>query len=126
MQVFEFITRTAKRRIQRQRAAWEGRSTRYPLVLEIRYTTTGLFVLQGAGTGRTIDMSSSGLRFAAHEPLPTGQAIEMLVEWPVMLEGDIRLHLALSGVVVRTHGTEVAVRIHHYDFRTRGPGVAVS
>lgn len=125
MQVFEFIKRPAKRRIQRQRAAWEGSaSTRYPLVLEIRYTTTGLFALQktGTGTGQTIDMSSSELRFAADEPLPAGQAIEALVEWPARLDGDIGLHLALSGVVVRTNGTEVALRIHRYDFRTRSLG----
>jgi len=107
----------------RRHATGEGRtSSRYPLVLEVRYTASGRFALQKTGTGQTIDMSSSGLRFAADAPLATGQAIEVLVSWPALLDGDIGLQLALSGFIVRTNGTEVALRIHHYHFSTRALG----
>ena len=115
---------TKRRRIRlRQEAARKLRvSTRYPLVLEVRYSTSGRLTPKQTGTGRTIDMSSSGLRFTADGPLLTGQTIDVFVDWPALLHGDIGLQLALSGVIVRTNGTEAALKIYGYDFRTRSPG----
>jgi hypothetical protein len=72
-----------------------------------------------AGTGRTIDLSSSGLRFTADRPLPVGQGIRLYIDWPALLNGKVKMQLAISGEVVRTHGTEVALRILQHDFRTR-------
>ena len=74
------------------------------------------------GTGRTIDMSSSGLRFTVDRPLPIGQRIEVYIDWPPLLDREIKLQLAISGVVVRTNGTEVALQILRHDFRTRSVG----
>jgi hypothetical protein len=71
------------------------------------------------GTGRTIDMSSSGLRFMADRPLMTGQRIWAYINWPAVLGRDIKLQLAVLGVVVRTNGTEVALQIERHDFKTR-------
>jgi hypothetical protein len=124
MPAFESMKPPIKPRTQLQQdAAREVRvSSRYPVVLAVRYTTAGRFAPEKTGTGRTIDMSSSVLRFAADGPLTPGQVIEVLVDWPALLDGDIRLQLALSGVIFRTVGTEVALRIQHYDFRTRSRG----
>jgi hypothetical protein len=74
------------------------------------------------GTGRTVDMSSSGLRFIADRPLMKGQRIWAYINWPAVLDKDIKLQLAVLGVVVRTNGTEVALQIERHDFKTRSAG----
>ena len=94
---------SSKRRGRSERRA----HIRFPTTLEVRYTTSGR-----QGRGHTIDLSSSGLRFRADKPLLTGQSIAVYIDWPILLEGDVKLQLVLSGVVVRTDGTEVAVQIH--------------
>ena len=93
-------------------------STRYPVILEIQYTT-----LEGngpvrVGTGRTIDLSSSGISFTSDTPLLTGQRIKASIDWPVMLNGNVRLQLIVSGVVARAEGTKIAMQIEGHDFRT--------
>ena len=74
------------------------------------------------GTGYTIDLSSSGLRFRADKllkPLPIGQRIRVFIDWPVLLDGNVKLQLDLSGVVVRTEGREVAVQVYKHRMKTR-------
>jgi hypothetical protein len=71
------------------------------------------------GTGRTIDVSSSGLRFTADHPLLIGHRILAYIDWPALLSGGIKLQLVISGVVIRTNGTEVALKIERHDFKTR-------
>ena len=93
--------------------------TRFPLTLELRFTAPGAAKLTSVGTGRTIDLSSSGLRFIADRPLVVGQSIGIYVDWPVLLHGNIKMQLAISGIVVRTNGTEAAVHIYEHHFRTR-------
>jgi len=94
-------------------------STRYPMTLEVRYATSGRHAGVEMGSGRSIDVSSSGLRFTADRPLLAGQRLEVSIHWPVLLGGAIKLQLVIAGVVVRTNGSEVALQIHRHDFRTR-------
>jgi hypothetical protein len=97
-------------------------STRFSLNLEVRYTILGGNKPVRVGVGRTIDVSSSGLRFMADTPMLTGQKIVVHIDWPVLLDGDTKLQLVISGVVVRTDGTEAALQIQRHDFRTRHAG----
>ena len=92
------------------------------MTLEVRYTTSSRQKPVQMGTGHTIDLSSSGLRFRADKPLQTGQWIVVYIDWPVLLEGDVKLQLVISGVVVRIDGTEVAVQIHQHEMKTRSVG----
>lgn len=94
-------------------------SSRFNMTLELRYTTLGGNGQAKMGTGHTIDLSSSGLRFIADNPLLTGQRIELYIDWPARLYGEVRLQLAVLGVVVRTNGREAALAIERHDFRTR-------
>ena len=71
------------------------------------------------GSGRTIDVSSAGLSFTADRPLLPGQHLEVSIDWPVLLDGAVRLHLIMSGDVVRTDGTTAALQIRRHEFRTR-------
>ena len=92
------------------------------MTLELRYATPGITEPARMGTGRTIDLSSSGLRFNADRPLVVGQRIAVCVDWPVLLHGSVKMQLAMSGTVVRTNGMEVAIQIYEHDFRTRSVG----
>ena len=77
------------------------------------------------GSGLTINVSSSGLSFTSDRPLSIGQRLDLSVDWPVRLRGDIQLQLVLSGVVVRTTGVVTALRIERHEFRTRRAGLWV-
>jgi hypothetical protein len=64
-------------------------------------------------------MSSSGLRFTADTPLSRGQRLDMAIDWPVLLDGGVQLQLVVRGVVVRSDGSVIALRIEGHEFRTR-------
>ena len=93
--------------------------SRYNLALELSYCVIGGSRCGEAGRGRTLDVSSAALRFAAERPLTAGGWMEIVVEWPTLLDGRIPLQLIATGVVVRTRGTETVVKIEHYMFKTR-------
>ncbi len=97
-------------------------SVRFPVNLEVRYSVVGHCVPAESGSGRTIDMSSSGLSFTADKPLSIGQRLDMSIDWPVLLDGGVQLQIVASGVVVRTTGAVAAIRIERHDFRTRRAG----
>jgi hypothetical protein len=92
---------------------------RFPLNLEIRYSGAGHRGPDVNGSGRTIDVSSSGLSFTADRPLSIGQKLDLYIDWPVRLDGHVQLQLVSSAVVVRTTGTVTAVRIERHEFRTQ-------
>ena len=94
-------------------------STRFPLTLEVRYVVLGQGAPAETGTGRTIDLSSSGLSFTAERPLATGQRIDVSIDWPVLLGGGVQLQLIMSGKVVRSDGSATALQIERHEFRTR-------
>jgi hypothetical protein len=92
------------------------------MTLEIRYVILSRGVEVATGSGRTIDLSSSGLSFTAEGRLLTGQQLDVSINWPVLLDGRVQLQLIVSGSVVRTDGSVTALRIERHEFRTRrGP-----
>jgi len=95
-------------------------SVRFPVNLEVRYSVLGHCVPAESGSGRTIDMSSSGLSFTTDRPLSIGQRLDLSIDWPVLLDGGAQLQIVASGVVVRTAGAVTAIRMERHDFRTRG------
>jgi hypothetical protein len=100
-------------------------STRFPLDLELRYSVAGRASLVESGTGHTIDLSSSGLAFTPDRPLLIGQKLDISIDWPILLDGGIRLQVVTSGVVVRTSGTVTALRVKQHEFKTRRVGLKV-
>src|ERR1035441_10941393 len=57
-------------------------STRFALALEVRYVASDRRAPVEMGSGRTIDLSSSGLSFTADRPLPTGQRLGLVLPPP--------------------------------------------
>ena len=100
-------------------------SVRVPMDLEVRYRVVRRRRPVENGSGRTIDISSSGLSFTADRPLSIGQTRDGYIDWPVLLDGGVQLQIVASGVVVRTTGAVTAIRIERHDFRTRRAGPRV-
>ena len=94
-------------------------SVRVPVNLEVRCSVVGHRKPDENGSGRTIDMSSSGLSFTADRPLSIGQTVDLSIDWPVLLGEGVQLQLVTSGVVVRSAGAVIALRIGRHEFRTR-------
>jgi PilZ domain len=105
------------------KAAWPDRraSIRFPVTLDIRYSVSHRPA--ETGSGQIIDLSSSGLRFAAQGPLEPGLKLDVAINWPVRLDGRVQLQLILTGTVVWSSETEIALRIQRHDFRTRRVGL---
>ena len=97
-------------------------SVRVPVNLEVRCSVVGHRKPDENGSGRTIDMSSSGLSFTADRPLSIGQKLDLSIDWPVLLDGDVQLQMVASGVIVRTAGAVTALRMGRHAFRTRRAG----
>ena len=97
---------------------------RYPLALRLRYSVLNPRTAKPeTGSGQTIDLSSSGLRFLAEKPIEPGRRVELFLDWPFLLDNDVELQLIASGTVVRNNGSEVALRMQRHDFKTRGRGL---
>jgi hypothetical protein len=94
-------------------------TVRFPVNLELRYSVVGHRRPAENGSGRTIDMSSSGLSFTPDTPLSIGQTLDVSIDWPVLLDGGVPLQLVVSGVVVRSGGAVIAMRIERHEFKTR-------
>ena len=94
-------------------------SVRFPLTLDVRYSVLHRTGPIETGSGQLVDVSSSGLRFTAQAPVERGLKLDVAINWPVLLDGRIQLQLTVSGVVIRSSGNEVSMRIQKHDFRTR-------
>jgi len=118
------MKRQTERRVRTPEGASSERraSTRFSLNLEVRYTVSGSPGTAETGSGRTIDLSSSGLRFATPRPLEPGLRLDVAIEWPVLLDGGVHLQLVAAGVVVWSKGAETALRIQRHELRTRRVG----
>jgi len=99
---------------------------RYPIALEVEYKVLRKGRVERLGLGRTLNVSSGGVLFEAHEPLPAGGSIELLMHWPFLLEGVCPLKLVIHGSVVRSDSKGIAVRSKHHEFRTAGSRFSMS
>jgi hypothetical protein len=73
-----------------------------------------------SGSGNTVDLSSGGLLFDAGRHLPAGLNVEISISWPVLLHSVAPLQLVISGRIVRSNGTMIAIRSVQHEFRTAG------
>jgi PilZ domain len=119
------MDRPSERRVRLSKDPGPGRRARarFPLTLDVRYSVSHRGAPVESGSGQIIDLSSSGLRFAAQRPLEPGLKLDVAINWPVLLDGCVQLQLIVTGVVVWSSGTETALRIQRHGFRTRSVGL---
>ena len=73
-----------------------------------------------SGTGKTRNISSSGVWFATDNVLGTGLPVELSMSWPARLNDVCPMKLMIYGCVVRSDKEGAALAIERYEFRTQG------
>ncbi len=71
------------------------------------------------GVGKILDISSKGVRFTTNDMLTPGLRVELDVNWPTRLNAACLIKLMVYGCVVRSDTGAAAIKIEHYEFRTR-------
>lgn len=104
-----------------QSIAGDRRSDRrYELPLELRWKLIRRRKVLYTGEGQTLDLSSGGILFDSRRPLPVGLDVELSISWPILLNNSAPLQLVVMGRIVRSTGTQVAIRMVQHEFRTAG------
>ncbi len=89
---------------------------RYPVGVDVFYKLTRNATTLDQGSGRTVDFSGTGVLFQPDRRLPSGVELELLIDWPVQIDGVTVLHAAISGRVVRSTADGTAVEIRRFRF----------
>jgi hypothetical protein len=92
---------------------------RFPIERDARYRVYKRSTIE-VGTGKTINMSSTGVLFTTQRALKPGERIELSAAWPAQLDNKCPLKLVMSGRVIRASDAVAAMVIERYEFRTQG------
>jgi hypothetical protein len=106
--------RHASARVRERRQA-----CRYPIEMVLEYRLMGRGALIGAGQGRTVDISSSGILFEAERTLPPQRIIHLSIDWPACRDSTGAMVLHATGRTVRRRGRRTAVLMERHEFRMR-------
>lgn len=93
---------------------------RFDIEQEVRYKMLYGQRIAETGTGKTLNISSSGVWFTTETMLTTGMPVELSMNWPVLLNETCPMKLMIYGCVVRSNEKGAAVAIERYEFRTQG------
>jgi len=93
---------------------------RFLIDQEVRYKMLYGQRIAETGTGRTVNISSSGVWFSTETMLTSGMPIELSMNWPILLNDVCPMKLMIYGCVVRSNERGAAVAIERYEFRTQG------
>ncbi|HLK49514.1 MAG TPA: hypothetical protein VKT49_15335 [Bryobacteraceae bacterium] len=93
---------------------------RFHIEQEVRYKMLYGQRIAETGTGKTLNISSSGVWFTTESMLTTGMPVEVSMNWPVLLNDSCPMKLMIYGCVVRSNEKGAAVAIERYEFRTQG------
>lgn len=88
---------------------------RFPFTAQAEYVVAG-----NRAMATTRDISSGGVFLKTDEILRLGESIQVLIDWPVLLDQRCRLRLVVFGRILRSNGSGTAVGITRYEFRIRG------
>jgi hypothetical protein len=91
---------------------------RYEISLELRWKLIRRKQIIDTGSGRTVNLSSSGILFESPRPLPPGAHIELSIAWPALLQNVTPLQLIACGRIVRGDGYRIAMRMMQHEFKT--------
>lgn len=99
------------------------KSSRFPIERELRYKTLNQRSEILSGSGKTLNISSSGVLFTSDHDLPVGTRLEVSISWPAQLNEKCLLNLVARGRITRHMKGQLALQIQQYEFRTQSrPG----
>jgi hypothetical protein len=93
---------------------------RFHIEQDVRYKMLYGQRIAEMGSGRTQNISSSGIWFTTENMLTIGMPVEISMNWPVLLNETCPMKLMIYGCVVRSNEKGAAVAIERYEFRTQG------
>ena len=93
---------------------------RLPIAQDVRYKMLFGQRIAETGTGKTVNISSSGVWFTTDSVLTLGIPVELSMNWPVLLNESCPMKLMIYGCVVRSTDRGAAVLVERYEFRTQG------
>ena len=91
---------------------------RYPTEHTVFYKVLYGENIGQVGEGRTLDLSSSGVRFTTESQLPVGVPVEVIIVWPVLQESAVSVKLVMDGIVVRADEHAASVHASSSEFQT--------
>jgi len=99
-----------------------GAKRRYPLQMRVHYRVVeGLATLM-RGSGTTVTVGSTEIRFRSPRPLPEGAHVALVIEWPARFGGLYPLELCVAGTLGPGAAEEATVRIASWHFRVTPEG----
>jgi hypothetical protein len=104
--------------VNTEKTAERRASDRFAIERELRYKVLNK-KCEEAGTGRTVNVSSTGVLFTADQLLLPGRRVEVSISWPAQLNSRCALRLVARGRVVRFDEGKVAMEIQQYEFKTQ-------
>jgi hypothetical protein len=94
-------------------------SSRQAIEREVQYRLLGRKDGEVNCSGKTLNISSSGVLFTTVDALVPGHRVELAIDWPAQLNNKCALKLVARGRVVRYEGDRAALEILQHEFRTR-------
>ena len=90
----------------------------YPIALPLRYSAQRRKTPYAQGTGQTLAIGSASVLFVAGEPLVAGTSVELTLDWPARLAGQVPLQLRIKGKIYQIEEQLALMHIAGYEFRT--------
>ena len=87
---------------------------RFPITAQSQYILAGT-----REPATTLDISSGGVYLKAEKILPIGKQIQVLIDWPALLDQRCPLRLVITGKILRSDQAGTAIGIIRYEFRIR-------
>ena len=91
---------------------------RFPIEREVCFKIQNR-IGEERGSGRTINISSSGVLLTTDRYLIPGRALELSMSWPAQLDSKVSLRLVARGRVVRSEESRAAIKFQKHEFRTQ-------
>jgi hypothetical protein len=107
----------AKRLLVQKREMERRLRRRYAIERTLEYRVLREHQCTSSGSGKTLNLSSSGVLFTTEGRLEPGQSVELLVNWPAALGDRCATKLVIFGTVVRAPDNGAALAIQRYEFR---------
>ena len=102
------------------------KTSRFPIIREIRYRVSSRDNLFEAGVGSTVNISSSGVLFSVDKAVLPGRRVEVAISWPAELNRNTALKLVARGRIVRVEDGHAAAELQNFEFRTMGSGLGAT
>lgn len=95
------------------------RHQRFPISAQTEYITPG-----HRAQATTLDIGRGGVFLKTDRILQVGSLIQVLIDWPMLLDQCRPLRLIIFGNVLRSNAAGTAVGTTRYEFRIRGQNAA--